>query len=249
VDRFSKQHVLKQEIQEATPAEIESGAIIPKSYLLPFFEQQLTLDLRDDPVNPTKGAYFGFNLQEAVQIFDRSWNYLRLYPDARGYAPLGLGIVLAGRFALGAMHIFSASRQLDVQSRERGPSPYRMRGGGANSNRGFYPGRLGVGLDGGIRRWEASLELRVPLAKSFSVVFFSDMGDVNAAPRYRFENMNTAVGMGLRYRTLIGPLRLDVGVRPKGIQGKVPADEIPPPTDLGAFKFNGAIALTIGEAF
>ncbi|MFT3921571.1 MAG: BamA/TamA family outer membrane protein [Myxococcales bacterium] len=249
VDKLKKQYVLKQEIQQATPEELMDGSIIPKSYLLSFFEEQLTLDLRDDPVNPSKGAYFGFNMQEAVKIFDRSWNYVRLYPDARGYAPLGLGIVLAGRFALGSTHIFSFSPQLDTQSQQRGPVPYRLRGGGANSNRGFNPGQLGAGIDGGIRRWEASLELRVPLAKSFSIVFFSDMGDVNAAPRFRFDNMNTAVGAGLRYRTLIGPLRLDVGVRPKNLQGHVPADEVPPPTNLGFMKFNGAIALTIGEAF
>jgi translocation and assembly module TamA len=249
VDKLSRQYVLKQEIQEATPEELNDGSILPKSYLLPFFEQQAVLDLRDDPVYPTKGAYFGFNMQEAVQIFDRSWNYLRMSPDARGYAPLGLGIVLAARFALGSTHIFSASKKLDTESQLLGPSPYRLRGGGANSNRGFNPGRLGAGLDGGIRRWEASLELRVPLAKSFAIVLFSDMGDVNAAPFFRFDNMNTAVGAGLRYRTLIGPLRLDVGVRPNALQGHVPADEVPPPTNLGFVKFNGAIALTIGEAF
>ena len=61
--------------------------------------------------------------------------------------------------------------------------------------------------------------------------------------------MNTAVGAGLRYRTLIGPLRLDVGVRPTACKETSLPTRCRPPTNLGFMKFNGAIALTIGEAF
>jgi outer membrane translocation and assembly module TamA len=223
---------------------------IPSSYRLPFLEQRIALDLRDDAGNPSKGAYFRLSAHEAVRLWDPSWNYVRLTPEARAYAPLGLGLVLAARFAVGSLHVLDASPRLDADSKKLGPQSYRLRGGGAQSNRGFGPGELGDGISGGSRRWESSLELRIPLTSSFSLAAFSDVGDVHADPTFRFGNLNTAVGGGMRYRTIIGPIRLDVGYRPDALQrvrGAAPEDA--PQTNLRFVKFNGAIHLTIGESF
>jgi outer membrane protein assembly factor BamA len=222
----------------------------PSSYRLPFLEQRVSLDLRDDAANPTKGAYFRVGVHEALKFWEPSWNYLRLTPEARGYAPLGLGMVVAARFAVGMLYVFEASPELDPEARKLGPQAYRLRGGGSTSNRGFGPGELGDGLNGGIRRWEASLELRVPLFKDFSVVAFSDLGDVHAAASFRFNHLNGAIGGGMRYRTIVGPIRFDVGYRPPWYQradGSTPEGQ--PRTDLGFTKFNGAVHLTIGESF
>jgi outer membrane translocation and assembly module TamA len=223
---------------------------IPSSYRLPYLEQRISLDLRDDAGNPTKGAYFRVSVHEAARLWEPSWNYVRVTPEARGYAPLGLGLVLAARFAVGSLHVFDASSKLDDDSKKLGPQSYRLRGGGAQSNRGFGPGQLGDGISGGSRRWESSLELRVPLTNSFSVAAFSDVGDVHAESTFRFRHLNTAVGGGVRYRTIIGPIRLDVGYRPDALQrtrGEAPEDT--PQTNLRFVKFNGAIHLTIGESF
>lgn len=257
---------------------------LPSSYRLPFVEQRLTVDLRDDAAKPTKGGYFRITAHEAVKLWDPSWNYIRLTPDIRGYVPLGLGMVLAGRFALGWLHVFKYDSKLDDQSQALGPQSYRLRGGGAMSNRGFGPGELGDGRTGGTHRWEASLELRVPLSKNFYLVGFGDMGDVNAGfdilrsydpnrtmldpdtgatvpadafksqlvPRskgeqgFRFDHLNTAVGGGLRYYTIIGPVRLDVGYRPKALAWKSADDAT---MNLGFTKFRGAVHLTIGDSF
>ena len=222
----------------------------PSSYRLPYLEQRVTLDLRDDAANPQKGAYFRVGVHEAVKVWEPSWNYVRVTPEARAYAPLGLGMVLAARFAIGALYIFDASSELDPDARKLGPQSYRLRGGGSTSNRGFGPGELGDGISGGIRRWESSLELRIPLFKDFSVVAFSDLGDVHAGPSFRFSHLNGAIGGGLRYRTIVGPIRFDVGYRPPWYQradGSLPENQ--PRTDLGFTKFNGAVHLTIGESF
>lgn len=245
-----------------------------KSYRLPFIEQRVSLDLRDDPINPRQGGYFRLSAHEAVRLWDPSWNYIRLTPDLRGYAPLPLGMVLAARFAIGWMHVFDSSPKLDDQARILGAQTYRLRGGGANSNRGFLPGDLGDGRTGGTHRWEASLELRIPLSKNFSIVGFGDMGDVNAGfdlvrtfdpatgevmvmrvkhqQGFRFDHLNTAVGGGLRYRTVIGPIRLDVGYRPKSLAGKELDDERLRRQDIQErqfSKFRGAVHITIGESF
>jgi outer membrane translocation and assembly module TamA len=225
------------------------GEVVPSSYNLPFLEQRATLDLRDSASNTTRGAYFALSLHEALQIMDKSWNYVRVAPEARGYVPLGLGLVLAARFGVGALFIFDADSDLDADAKRLGPQAYRMRGGGAQGNRGFLPGQLGDSRKGGIRSWEASLELRVPLAQSFSLVGFCDMGDVNGEEHFRFKHLNTAFGGGVRYRTIVGPIRLDVAARPEDLQW------IGPPKgdreyDTSLFKnFEGAVHLTIGEAF
>lgn len=231
------------------PDDAAPRACFPKSYLLPFLDQRVTLDLRDNNSNPTRGFYFRLAVQEAARLIDPSWNYVRVAPDVRGYAPLGLGMVLAARFALASLHVFSASERLDEDAQRLGPQAYRLRGGGAQSNRGFLPGRLGAGITGGVRRWEGSLEWRIPLADSFGVVMFGDFGDVNADTKFRFSHLNTSVGAGLRYRTIIGPIRLDVAGRPDKLQrldGSEPSDAR---MNLGFTKFRGAIHLTIGEAF
>ncbi|MET0283895.1 MAG: BamA/TamA family outer membrane protein [Polyangiales bacterium] len=249
------------------------------SYVLPFVEQRITVDLRDDAVKPSKGGYLRLLAHEAFRLPDTaSWNYIRLTPEARGYVPLGLGIVLAGKFEIGWIKILNASDKLDDVGKLLGPTAYRLRGGGATSNRGFAPGRLGDSFNGGTHRWGASLELRVPLSTNFYIVGFSDIGDVNAGadlvrfydpavsgnPRrgydgvpdvvrrsgsFRWDHINGTLGAGLRYYTVIGPVRLDVGYRPKWYQGNADNTQT---MDLGRFlggKFNGAVQLTIGDAF
>ncbi len=221
----------------------------PASYELPFLEQRASLDLRNDAANPDYGMYFALASQQAFKLSDRGWNYIRLTPDVRGYLPVGLGMVLAARFALGYLHIFKAGSRLDAESQELGPQTYRFRGGGAQSNRGFAPGLLGDGIQGGMRRWESSVELRVPFTQSLSVALFCDMGDVHAGKSFRFTHLNTAFGGGIRYRTLVGPIRFDVGVRPKGLQrigGGAGSDDT---TKFFGKRFEGAVHITIGEPF
>jgi outer membrane protein assembly factor BamA len=239
--------------------------VLPSSYRLPFLEQRVTMDLRDDAQNPTKGGYFSLSIHEAVKIEKHSWNYVRLMPDVRGYVPIGLGMVLAARFMLGAIYILDADKELDYQARYNGPQAYRLRGGGAQSNRGFLPGQLGDSRVGGTRQWESSVEWRIPLADSFSIVGFGDIGDVDGCPsdpstvepprdekcktRFRFERLNTSFGGGLRYRTIVGPIRLDVGYRPKNLQRSNGSPGEEDTLNLGKAKFRGAVHLTIGEAF
>ncbi len=240
----------------------------PSQYQLPFFELFGRLDLRDQPKSPRAGIYLQLGVQEGGYGIPASWKYIRLTPEIRGYVPLPLGLVLAARFAIGATFIEDPDPELDPTSQRLGPQRFRLRGGGATSDRGYLPGLLGDGLDGGLRRWEASLELRIPLTESFGLVLFSDAGDVHAgrptgdpygeeAPRFRFDWPHLSVGFGLRYLTIIGPLRFDMGFQvpeaqvlgqPDSVSGRG-SDNPTSQVDLGFVKFAGAVHLTIGEAF
>jgi outer membrane translocation and assembly module TamA len=233
----------------------DTGAQIPSAYDVMFFDQVVRLDLRDNPRDPRYGAYFGIGVHEAGYFLPAGWDYIRVTPEARGYVPLPLGMVLAGRFAIGAMFITGVNDQtLDVTSQELGPERYRLRGGGANSNRGYLPGDLGDSNVGGLRRWEGSLELRVPITVNFGTVLFADVGDVHAGETFRFDYAHLSVGLGLRYRTIVGPLRFDVAYQVPDQQVLGVPDEFPvfrekSEVDLFFLQFPGAVHITIGEAF
>ncbi|MCZ7684403.1 MAG: hypothetical protein M5U28_38800 [Sandaracinaceae bacterium] len=91
----------------------------------------------------------------------------------------------------------------------------------------------------------------------------SASGDPGGATQFRFDHPQLAFGLGLRYRTIVGPLRFDVAVRPDDLQVIGTTGTLPPActpdrgsqcrpasrVDLGLFSFPGAFHLTIGEAF
>jgi outer membrane translocation and assembly module TamA len=102
-------------------------------------------------------------------------------------------------------------------------------------------GQLGAGPEGGLRRWESSVELRLRLGRAFGVVLFYDMGDVSRGKRFRFARFNPAAGFGFRYLTVIGAIRADLAFRLQRTE-----DES---TSLLLFGQPGAMHLTLGEAF
>ena len=232
-------------------------------YKLPFLEQQFVLDLRDNPVRPKLGAYLSVLVHEASRLGGYgAWNYLRVLPEVRTYVPIFWDIVIAARFALGALFVFDYASELDMISQRLGPQTYRLRGGGANSNRGFLAGRLGDGLDGGTRRWEGSLEVRAPLGSDFGITFFGDIGDVfgdvmnsRRDTPFRFSHLNTSLGFGLRYFSILGAVRFDAAWLVPGWQTIGAQSEDTSASDEAMAKpikvgiLPSAIHLTIGEAF
>lgn len=227
--------------------EKQNGDPPPANSYLSYLEVLTRLDLRDDPKRPHGGAFFQATTTFAGLVIPSSWTYVRLVPDVRLYAPLPLRITFAVRFRLGMLFIRDASSSLDPLSQDLGPRDYRLRGGGASSHRGYLPGQLGDGREGGTRRWEASAELRIPIAESVGIVGFWDMGDVSREPRFRFDRPQAATGFGLRFFTLVGAIRLDFAWRVKGLQVLSGEDDriFDPPGDRQDFVFH----LTIGEAF
>jgi outer membrane protein assembly factor BamA len=167
---------------------------------------------------------------------------------------------------MGAMFLFSRDRnRLDLVGQALGPQNYRLRSGGPTSHRGFFGGFLGdpgsidslnregfdARNDGGLRRWEAGVEWRVPITQAFATALFMDFGDVNRGKAFRFNYIRAAAGFGFRYQTPVGPIRLDFGFL---IPKWQVVGEDGPPNAFNIFRFirggvPGAIHFTIGEAF
>jgi outer membrane protein assembly factor BamA len=147
-------------------------------------------------------------------------------------------------------------------------------GGGPSSNRG-YPLRgigphdyipylspagqsLAVGCNpsdvncllptGGLSLWEANAELRFTVSHPLSMAVFCDSGDVSPfSVNLRFERPHLSCGLGARYDTQVGPIRLDVGYRIPGLQYPGSATFERDPGDILGLPL--AIAFGIGEAF
>jgi outer membrane protein assembly factor BamA len=237
-------------IVDPSPTNVSSDGQPQHSYAISYLEEDVRVDLRNNPVRPQRGAYFGVRGAEAPRWAGSDWTAFFLTPEARGYVPLFWDIVWASRVGLGAIFITNASDRLDPVAAELGPTTYRLRGGGPNSNRGFLAGQLGAGPTGGIRRWELSSELRIPIGASFVIAGFWDMGDVNDASSFRFDHWNTSAGPGFRYYTVLGAIRLDFGYRIAALQRADGSNGIEPGANkLPLVGIPGAIHLTIGDAF
>jgi outer membrane protein assembly factor BamA len=100
---------------------------------------------------------------------------------------------------------------------------------------------------GGFTLWEASAELRFPLLAGLRGALFADTADVSPYELdFRLERPHLSLGLGLRYPTPVGPVRLDVGYRVPGLQAPASGDELVPNEILG---LPIALSFGIGEPF
>jgi translocation and assembly module TamA len=162
----------------------------------------------DNQILPTQGytalvQVTGGRSYSALQ--DAGW-FGRWYSRVNAYQPLGSDWHLSARAELG--HVWAAD-QVSV------PDTLLFRAGGDESVRGYAFRSLGVPVDGAViggrSLYTASVELAHPLPrlpKSFLGAVFVDVGDV--ANRFGDLNANTGYGLGLRWRSPVGALRLDM---------------------------------------
>jgi outer membrane protein assembly complex protein YaeT len=184
----------------------------------------LIQDHRDDPIDPHHGMYNTLDIGVAENAFGSQRNFLRFLARNSTYHPVTRRIVLARNTEFGDIHAFNfAGDPLEAI-----PLPERFFAGGAASNRGFPdfqagPRDLATGFPlGGTALFFNQTELRFPLMfENVGGVLFHDAGNVysnlgNLSFRVSqrdlqdFDYMVHAVGFGLRYRTPIGPVRLDL---------------------------------------
>ncbi|GEP10726.1 membrane protein [Methylobacterium gnaphalii] len=124
--------------------------------------------------------------------------------------------VIAGRIGFGSV---SGASLAEI------PDNFRFFGGGGGSVRGFAYRTLGprgpFGLPiGGRSLLEGSIEARIKVTDTIGIVPFFDAGTAFASTLPDFdERIRKAVGLGLRYYTGIGPIRVDVAFPLDTIKG------------------------------
>ncbi|TIL83813.1 MAG: outer membrane protein assembly factor, partial [Mesorhizobium sp.] len=97
------------------------------------------------------------------------------------------------------------------------PADRRFYSGGGGSVRGYaYQGIGPKDADGepigGLSFFETSFEMRIAITDTIGVVPFVDAGTVSTDQFPDFSGMKVGAGVGLRYTTPFGPLRIDAAV-------------------------------------
>lgn len=203
-----------------------------RTFFIGAIPASLGYDGSDDLLNPTTGFRLLGRLSPEVSFQSGTFTYARTQLDASAYHPVSDTVVAAGRIRLGS--ILGAGLDDIAPSR-------RFYAGGGGSVRGYGYQRLGPrDIDGdpigGRSLAEFSLEARVrlkALGGNFGIVPFIDGGTLSTETLPDFKDWQIGVGIGARYYSSFGPIRLDVG------------------TPLNPQKGDGRIAVVVslGQAF
>jgi outer membrane protein assembly complex protein YaeT len=186
------------------------------------FILDLTHDRRDNPLNPQRGYRLSANLEWASPWLGGEVGFQRAELAASGHLPLG-----AGRWIhAGVRHGVAAT--LD-RADDNLPFARRFFPGGENSVRGFKEGEASPrDQDGNIIGAETyvsgSVELEQAITPKWSLVGFVDgVGFARDLRDYPGNEKLFSAGGGVRWKTVIGPLRVEYGhnlnPRPKDPRG------------------------------
>jgi len=180
----------------------------------------LEWDSRDDPFLPSRGALASTSVEWAFPIFSANARFLRLFSSFSLYGPLAGGTGALG-VRMGAIRPIATGG--DEPGNLKVPIGVRYFAGGSASHRAFALDRLGVPGQtlaengdpiGGNALLVLNLEYRRAVRGALSGVVFVDAGNVWAEPALvDLGDVRWGLGLGLRYDTPAGPLRLEYGVK------------------------------------
>lgn len=200
--------------------------------LIPVFSQPVSVtvfsssyiqDRRDDPLDSTRGVYNTVDFGYAPGLLGRKASYTRLSARNSTYHRVRRNVVVARTATIGWLYNLQDAPV---------PLAERFFAGGATSHRGFPENQAGqrdpvTGFPvGGNAFVFFGTELRFPLlGDNLGAVLFHDMGNVysslsSISLRYRqrdradFDYMVHAAGLGVRLKTPVGPVRIDLAYVP-----------------------------------
>jgi translocation and assembly module TamA len=187
--------------------DLASGTTRRRTFFIGALPATLSYDGSNDLLDPTRGFRLSGRFSPELSLQGGVFGYSRVQIDGTFYQPVSERVVLAGRTRLGT--ILGASRDQIAPSR-------RFYAGGGGSVRGYGYQRVGprdpVFNDpiGGRSLAEFAIEARVRFG-NWGIVPFLDAGNISTSPLPRLDNLQVGAGIGVRYHTRFGPIRVDVG--------------------------------------
>src|SRR6267154_1958919 len=190
------------------------------------FSAEYIRDTRDQPLDAHHGLYQTFTFGVTPTALGSSSNFSRFLGQTAFYVPLRSWLTYANNFRIGLISPFSGSYV---------PLSERFFSGGADSLRGFPINGAGPQRPvtvcsnpadtstcslisvpvGGHMLAIVNSEMRfpIPLKSGLGGVVFYDGGNVYSNINFHqfTSNYTNSVGFGFRYRTPVGPLRIDIG--------------------------------------
>ena len=199
--------------------EIQISSLTPKFYV----------DRRDDPLDPTRGFVTSTQIEYAFPFLNATANFAKLFVQQAQYAPFGRFGVLAASVRFGAIEPLDPDAPRDPlvpPELASGliPVSERFFAGGRTTHRAYERDTLGIPGEtlipvagavfeaGGNGLFLVNVDYRFPIAGNFGGTVFLDLGNVWADWRdLEPRDLKPGVGLGLRYRSPIGPVRLEIG--------------------------------------
>jgi outer membrane protein insertion porin family len=192
---------------------------IDKQYLTATFSGpslSLVHDSRDDPLDPHRGRFITADAQLSHRFLGGD-SFVKGFLQAANYRRLTSHLVVATSARLGL------ARTLQGDEPDRLPFPDRFFAGGDYTLRGFELDRAGplepssdgrLAPTGGNALVLAGAELRLDAGRYFGVALFSDAGQVYPLTSdIDLTDVRYTAGLGLRYKSAFGPIRLDWGYK------------------------------------
>jgi translocation and assembly module TamA len=208
------------------------GVKSTRTFLIAALPVSIGFDGSDNLLDPSRGFRLSGRVSPELSGHGGQFTYARAQFDASAYRPVSDRVVVAGRVRLGT--IFGAGVYDIAPSR-------RFYSGGGGSVRGYGYQQLGPkGVDGdpvgGRGLAEFAIEARIRLKQlggNFGIVPFFDGGTLSSGEWPDFGNWRFAAGLGARYYSSFGPIRIDVGVPLNRQRGDGPV----------------AVTVSLGQAF
>jgi outer membrane protein insertion porin family len=170
----------------------------------------LSRDTRDNIFNPSRGYVLGGSFELAGGPFGGDKDFTKLNANASKYFGLIRSSTLELRLRAGLADAYGDSAELPIYE--------RFYAGGAYSIRGYHERKVGpidpVSEDpiGGEAMVVGNIEYLYPVLDILKAALFYDVGNVWAKiGDFGTDGYKAGIGMGVRLKTPIGPVRLDYG--------------------------------------
>lgn len=166
-------------------------------------------DTRDNQFYPRRGIFAGASLKFTSPVFLSETNFVKLMLYGNIYHEIARGVVLAASLRGGVAQGYFDTNELPIVE--------RFFLGGRTTVRGYDQDTLGPkGSDGnpigGNTFLMENVELRTSIGKNFGIVAFLDGGNVwIKTGDINMSDIKFTAGVGLRYNTPVGPVRIDYG--------------------------------------
>jgi translocation and assembly module TamA len=202
---FGLEHYFGFQLEDS---EILSGVpdFLAGDYFISSLFYRLLIDKRDSKIDAKEGYYTSLYLEKAMGILGSEIDYLKTLFEAR-YIHSFDKMVLASKMKIGTI------------SNQTPPFKHFFVGG-AMSNRGYEYRDLGEHVSdypiGGISMLELSLEARYYLTSKFSMIGFVESSKLSNEVYDFSDKWYNSYGLGIRYLSIIGPLRMDIGFPQEG---------------------------------
>ena len=179
----------------------DNGLLLSGTYLINSLFYRLVVDKRDDSLDAKDGYYLSIYAEKAMQQLGSKINYLKLLAEGR-YIQSFEPWIVASKIKVGTLS-------------EKTPLFKHFFAGGAMSNRGYEYRDLGRHYEGdpigGVTLIDSSLEGRYYLTDNLAVVGFFDATMLSEEIEKFNDSWYLSIGGGVRYLSVIGPLRFDIG--------------------------------------